>query len=35
MENREFNKIISFDENTEFERVNEKIAVEYFLNCSD
>ena len=35
MENREFNKIISFDENTEFERVNEKIAVEYFLNCCD
>ena len=35
MENREFNKIISFNENSEFERVNEKTAVEYFLNCSD
>ena len=35
MENREFNKIISFDEKTMFERVNEKNAVEYFLNCSN
>lgn len=35
MENIEFNKIISFDENSKFERINEASAVEYFLTCSD
>ena len=35
MENIEFNKIISFDENSKFERINEVSAVEYFLTCSD
>ena len=35
MENVEFNKIISFDENSKFERINEGRAVEGFLTCGD
>lgn len=35
MENIAFNEIISFDENSEFKRINEASAVEYFFTCSD
>lgn len=35
MENLVFNNILSFDENNEFERVNEKTAIESFFTCSD
>ena len=30
-----FNEIISFDENSNFKRMDETAAIEYFLNCND